>query len=96
MAAINNGNVKFAKLVIPIVVAILLATTLGISKWTVTKTMDLDKELGMVKEVNKTEHTTFKKSFEEQKTEQRIILRKVEKIDRTLIKIATKLDVETP
>ncbi len=100
MARENNGNVKLAKIVVPIIVAILLATTLGISKWTVEKTVDLDKELGTLHEVNETEHNAFEKAdqaiLREQRSLDRKMDRRLDKIDQVLYKVAAKLEVDTP
>tara|TARA_Y100000310_G_scaffold268522_1_gene281164 strand:- start:460 stop:768 length:309 start_codon:yes stop_codon:yes gene_type:complete len=99
----DNGNVKLAKIAVPVIVGVVLTTMLGLSKWTVTKTVELDKELCMVKEVNETKHLAFEKADEAMLREQRMTARKIDKLvesqtktDRIIYQIAAKLDVDTP
>ena len=90
----SNGNIKLAKMLVPIIAGLVLSLTLGLSKWTVNKTVDLDKEVSTMKVVNVSEHAAFEKADEAMLREQRAMSRKIDRVDRMVIKIGAKLDVD--
>ncbi len=96
MAREQNGSIKLARIVVPIIVALVLALTLGISKWTVSKTVDLDKSLTSEIATNKVEHDTFEKNYDKMFKEQRSMNHKLDKMNDRLFAIATKIGADTP
>ena len=94
----SNGMNNTAKFLIPIVVALTLTISLGIAKWTVGKTMDLDKAVATEAGENKLEHKAFKQK-DDDLTELSIELKEmlkvqqvsVHRIDKTVGRIEERL-----
>ena len=79
-----------------LVFGIIVAAILGVCSWALLGMISVDKEVSTMKRANEIEHEGFEKADETILREQRSMSRKIDRVDRTMTKIATKLDVDSP